>query len=67
MLSFAVNTIAPPELIPVPEIVIGSATVIPPEILSAAPLATVVAPSVVPRPVAFEIAIFPAVIDVAPV
>ena len=38
-------------------IVIGSATVIPPEILSAAPLATVVAPSVVPRPVAFEIAI----------
>jgi hypothetical protein len=36
----AVNTIAPPEEIPVPVIAIGSATVIVPEILRAAPSLT---------------------------
>ena len=67
MLSFAVNTIAPPELIPVPEIVIASATVIPPEILKAAPLATVVAQLVPPKLSACEIIKVPALTVVAPV
>ena len=44
-----VNTKAPPLDIPVPAIVIGSATVILFEILKAAPDETVVAPAVVPR------------------
>ena len=50
-----------------PLIVIASATVIPPEILNEAPEATVVAASVVPRAVAFEIAKVPSLIVVAPV
>ena len=50
-----------------PLIVIASATVIPPEILNEAPEATVVAASVVPRPVAFEIAKVPSLIVVEPV
>jgi len=45
-----VNRIAPPLDTPVPEIVIASATVILFEILNAALDETVVAPSVVPRP-----------------
>ena len=56
MLSFAVNAIAPEDDLPTPLRVIASSTVIPPYIFSVAPLATVVAPSVVPRPVALEIA-----------
>ena len=54
MLSFAVNAIAPEDDLPTPLRVMASATVIPPEIFNVAPLATVVAPSVVPSPVALE-------------
>ena len=50
-----------------PEIVIGSAIVSPPEILSAAPLATVVAPLVPPKLSACEIIKVPALTVVAPV
>ena len=49
VLSFAVFLIAPFELIPVPEMVIFSAEVILLEIDTLAPLATIVAPAVVPR------------------
>ena len=62
-----VNRIAPPDETPVPEILIGSATVMPPEILNAAPEATVVVPLVAPRPLALVIANVPALILVLPV
>ena len=62
-----VNLIAPPEETPVPAIVIGSATVIPPEISRAPPELIVVAPAVVPNPVAVLIAIVPAEMVVDPV
>ena len=63
-----VNLIAPPEEFPVPEIVIGSATVIPPEI-SRAPAVTVVPcpDAYPPNAVALLIAKVPAEIDVVPV
>jgi 3-oxoacyl-[acyl-carrier protein] reductase len=54
--GITVNAIAPEDDLPTPLRVMASATVIPPDIFSVAPLATVVAPSVVPRPVALEIA-----------
>ena len=62
-----VNTIAPPEETPVPAMVIGSATVIPPEISRAPVEFTVVVPAVVPNPVAVLIASVPAEIVVDPV
>ena len=62
-----VNLIAPSLETPVPEIVIGSATDIPPEILSAAPDATVVPADVPPNAEALLIAKVPALIDVEPV
>ena len=61
------NAIAPPVETPVPAIVIGSATVIPPEISRAPVELTVVAPAVVPSPVAVLIATVPAEIVVNPV
>ena len=67
MLFPDVNLIAPPEETPVPAIVMGSATVIAPEISRAAPELTVVAPAVVPSPVAVLIATVPAEIVVDPV
>ena len=66
MLSFAVNTIAPPDETPVPFTVIGSATVIPPEILKAAPEVIEVAPEVDPKLPACAIYITPAEIVVTP-
>ena len=73
----AVNTIAPPEEIPVPVIAIGSATVIVPEILRAALLLTMVpdvhdpeavqVPVLVPKAVLLLIAKVPAEIVVVPV
>ena len=73
----AVNAIAPPEEIPVPVIAIGSATVIVPEILRAAPLLTIVpdvhdpeavqVPVLVPKAVLLLIAKVPAEIVVLPV
>ena len=73
----AVNEIAPPEEIPVPVIAIGSATVIVPEILRAAPLLTTVpdvhepeavqVPVLVPKAVLLLIAKVPAEIVVVPV
>jgi hypothetical protein len=48
------NLIAPPDDTPVPLIVIGSATVIPPEILRAAPVVIVVTPADVPSAVALD-------------
>ena len=62
-----VNAIAPPVETPVPAIVIGSATVIPPEISRAPFELTVVAPAVVPSPVVVLIASVPAEIVVDPV
>ena len=67
VLSPEVDLIAPFEDTPVPLIVIASATVTPPETFKAAPEATVVAASVVPNEVAFEIANTPLDIVVAPV
>ena len=67
VLSPLVNRSAPPDETPVPEILMASATLIPPEILNAALDATVVEPSVVPRPLAFVIANVPALIFVLPV
>ena len=64
-----VNLIAPSLETPVPEIVIGSATDIPPEILSAAPDATVVPcpEDDPPNAEALLIAKVPALIEVVPV
>ncbi len=67
MLFPDVNTIAPPAETPVPAIVIGSSTVIPPETSRAPVEPTVVAPAVVPSPVAVLIASVPAEIVVVPV
>ena len=61
-----VNLIAPPDDTPVPLIVIGSATVIPPEILRAAPVEMIVVPAAVPSAEALEIANVPADIVVVP-
>ena len=64
-----VNLIAPPEVIPVPEIVIGSGTVIPFEISRTAPELTVVPcpDAYPPNAAALLIANVPAEIDVVPV
>ena len=62
-----VNLIAPPEETPVPAMVIGSATVIPPEISRAPVEFTVVVPAVVTNHVAVLIASVPAEIVVDPV
>jgi hypothetical protein len=62
VLSFAVFLIAPLELIPVPFIVMFSAEVISLEIDTLAPLATIVAPAVVPRELGLVILIVPALI-----
>ena len=62
-----VNLITPPDDTPVPLIVIGSATVIPPEILRAAFAEIVVVPADVPSAVALDIANVPVEIVVVPV
>ena len=67
-LSLAMFRRAPPEVIPPPESVSGSApTVIVPESSRAAPSATVVPAAVVPRPAAFAIRRAPPEMVVAPV
>ena len=58
---------APNELSPVPLIVIASAIVRPPLIFNLAPSATVVAPSVAPKPFACVICNKPALTVTAPV
>ena len=68
MLFPDVNLIAPSVVTPVPAIVIGSATVIPPEIARAAPELTVVVPlNELPNADALEIASVPVLILVFPV
>ncbi len=67
VLLVAVLRRAPVFEMPVPFRVMASATVIAPDMLSAAPLATVVPPAAVPRAVELLIAITPALIVVAPV
>ena len=67
MLLPLVNLIAPPDDTPVPLIVIGSATVIPPEILRAAFAETVVVPADVPSAKPLDIANAPVEIVVRPV
>ena len=58
---------APADDEPLPEIVNGSATVNPPDNVIAAPLDTVVAPSVAPKLDTFDTAIEPSLTVVAPV
>ena len=62
-----VDLITPLLLTPDPEIVIASATLIPPKIFKAAAFATVVAPSVAPKPAALEMAKTPLSTEVVPV
>ena len=59
-------TIAPPSEIPVPATEIASGTVTPPENDNAAPLVTVVDPSVVPKPALLVTSTVPTVTAVAP-
>ena len=57
---------APPLEIPVPEIVIGSAMVMPPDTDTAAPLVSDVFPLVAPNDAEFDTATTPALTVVAP-